>query len=116
MSASVLSANADDDPSDLDENYSISDAPDNGPFYDEDIGDFDAISTGEVDLEVPGDENLRETTQNIAPEASTSPPISPHSSSDEGEILPPSPPPINIAHLTTSEEIPKPPPGKSIAH
>jgi hypothetical protein len=37
-------------------------------------------------------------------------------SSDEDKILPPSPPPINIAHLTTSEDIPKPPPGKSIAH
>jgi hypothetical protein len=87
-----------------------------GSFYDEDIDDFDAISTGKVDLEVPGDENLGETTQNIAPEASTSPPISPNSSSDEDEILPPSPPPINIAHLTTSEDIAKPPPGKSIAH
>jgi hypothetical protein len=54
MSASVLSANADNDSSDLDENYSISDASDDGSFYDEDIDDFDAISTGEVDLEVPG--------------------------------------------------------------
>ena len=116
MSAFLLVDDGDGGSSNINDNSSISDASDDESFYDEDIDAFGTISTGQDDLEVPPDDILEGMTSLAAPDAFTSPPLSPNSSSDDDEILPPLPPIINTADRTSSDDVPKPPPGKSIAH
>ena len=116
MSAFLPVDDGDGGSSNINDNSSISDASEDESFYDEDIDAFGTISTGQDDLEVPPDDILEGMTSLAAPDAFTSPPLSPNSSSDDDEILPPLPPIINTADPTSSDDVPKPPPGKSIAH
>ena len=85
-------------------------------FYDSDIDDFGTIATGNVDLDTLDDESPSVLTDSYPPESAPSPPNSPNSSGDDDKIIPPNLPPINDAIPSSTDEDPKPPSGKSIAH